>query len=686
MAKVLRSIKKFSSRKLETTTNNNITLPPTSDRSGDGITISGGGGRTTLPKLIEDGGGGGVSDRGEKELVLMKKSTRKVKDNNNNMNNNNNNEKEMLTMTKGRGEREKGEGKGKEHEKGTKIKKKSTTTTSSKGKSKGSPSTKNETLELRNNAMQEKRRRRVRKRTDGEDVVGRENDESGDEGLMEQAEYVVDSFEEGCNDYVGCYDFDKFCDVDETPAVNFSCLTPEEIIQTQKKQIQEIADLLAISASNASNLLRHYQWKTEVLHQRYWDSPEAVLKEAGLVCTALDADDETKFEGSGECLVCCEIVEGDECCALRCRHRFCFDCWSSYLTMKIKEGEVTRINCPALNCKYTVPDPVVQKLVDKEIYEKYLRFVTRSFVEDNAQLTWCPAPRCGNAITTDMLHGTIVQCRCSFRFCFSCHHEAHAPALCEQVKLWQKKCSDDSETGHWLGANTKDCPRCGVFVEKNGGCNHMTCRQCAHEWCWMCIKPWKGHTDYYSCVRYEKAQKKKAEKEKTKKGKKQSKLEQLEAEREAKRVALERYLTYYTKYLDYDAKLKNSLQLREKSQAKMKLLQSEQSTLAEVKFIETATEMVLECQNALKYSYVYSYYLEDNGAEKHIFVFLQEELEKTTQTLAEILDSASILRRRTETVDLTKLAQTKKDNLVRGVDHGLIEANIEEAYVTVDGL
>jgi len=118
----------------------------------------------------------------------------------------------------------------------------------------------------------------------------------------------------------------------------------------------------------------------------------------------------------------------------------------------------------------------------------------------------------------------------------------------------------------------------------------------------------------------------------------------------------------------------------------MKLLQSEQSTLAEVKFIETATEMVLECQNALKYSYVYSYYLEDNGAEKHIFVFLQEELEKTTQTLAEILDSASILRRRTETVDLTKLAQTKKDNLVRGVDHGLIEANIEEAYVTVDGL
>jgi len=137
-----------------------------------------------------------------------------------------------------------------------------------------------------------------------------------------------------------------------------------------------------------------------------------------------------------------------------------------------------------------------------------------------------------------MLHGTTVKCRCSFSFCFSCQYEAHAPASCDQVKLWQKKCNDDSETGHWLGANTKDCPRCSVLVEKNGGCNHMTCRQCSHEWCWMCNKPWKGHTDYYSCAKYEKIQKKKAEKEKNKKNKKQSKQEQVEAEREAKTYRL----------------------------------------------------------------------------------------------------------------------------------------------------
>jgi len=159
--------------------------------------------------------------------------------------------------------------------------------------------------------------------------------------------------------------------------------------------------------------------------------------------------------------------------------------------------------------------------------------------------------------------------------------------------------------------------------------------------------------------------------------KKQSKIELAEAEREAKRVALERYLTYYHKYLEHDMSLKQANEIREKAQSKMKTMQSEQSTLAEVKFIETTTEMMLECLNVLKYSFVYNYYLEDDAREKHIFAFLLMELQTTTQQLAEILEAPGILRRRTEAVDLAKLAQTKKDNLLRGVENGLVEEAID---------
>eukprot|EP01126_Amoeba_proteus_P064979 TRINITY_DN9161_c0_g2_i6.p1 TRINITY_DN9161_c0_g2~~TRINITY_DN9161_c0_g2_i6.p1 ORF type:complete len:432 (-),score=85.90 TRINITY_DN9161_c0_g2_i6:135-1430(-) len=427
--------------------------------------------------------------------------------------------------------------------------------------------------------------------------------------------------------------------------------------------ISEVAELLHISASSASNLLRMYGWKTEKLVLRFFDNPDQVLEEAGLLVDDGNAGD-VKLEGIGECLVCTEEVPANESCALMCGHRTCLTCWSSYLTTKITDGEVLHVSCPASNCRLVVPDEVVKKLVEKPIFDKYLHFVTKSFVEDSSHVSWCPAPGCGNAITTDMISGLVVRCTCGFRFCFSCHNEAHVPATCEQVRKWQQKCNDDSETSHWLGANAKSCPRCAVFVEKNGGCNHMTCRQCTYEWCWMCSKVWKGHDDFYSCTRYEKAEKKKA---KRKGRKKQTKSQTLEEEREQKRAALERYIGFYDKFLEYDNLVKNS-QMLDKSRALVQQLQAEQTISAEVKFIEKAAETLTECLEVLKYSYVYAYFLEDGCTEKLIFTMHQENVIQTCNALRSILESPGILQRRTETVDLTKLVTRKKDNLI-SLDH-----------------
>ena len=38
-------------------------------------------------------------------------------------------------------------------------------------------------------------------------------------------------------------------------------------------------------------------------------------------------------------------------------------------------------------------------------------------------------------------------------------------------------------------ANTKDCPKCKVVIEKSWGCNHMKCTQCGADFCWVTPKP-----------------------------------------------------------------------------------------------------------------------------------------------------------------------------------------------------
>ena len=59
-----------------------------------------------------------------------------------------------------------------------------------------------------------------------------------------------------------------------------------------------------------------------------------------------------------------------------------------------------------------------------------------------------------------------------------CGEESHEPANCKRMLEWKEKNANESETANWILANTKRCPKCNTRIEKNQGCNHMTCRQC----------------------------------------------------------------------------------------------------------------------------------------------------------------------------------------------------------------
>jgi len=197
------------------------------------------------------------------------------------------------------------------------------------------------------------------------------------------------------------------------------------------------------------------------------------------------------------------------------------------------------------------------------------------------------------------------------------------------------------------------------------------------------MRTWKGHADFFNCDKQDKEQEK---------GKRKSKRKKMEEEREKKQHAMKKYLHYNERFEFHEEAKKAEIELRLQATAKMKALQ-DNFTRPEVQFIENAVNELLECRIALKYTYVFAYYLfqdsdsappspdlaahaaqySSKGAAKDLFEMLQEDLTKTTDKLLEVVE---LLLRRTDTelivmkldaINHAYLARKKRENLLHAV-------------------
>ncbi|TVY73537.1 E3 ubiquitin-protein ligase dbl4, partial [Lachnellula suecica] len=435
--------------------------------------------------------------------------------------------------------------------------------------------------------------------------------------------------------------------------INFKVYHPSDIQSQQDDLIDEVNMILDIRKEDAAILLRHFRWNKERLIEDYMDRPKKVLEDAGLGPSTTGPPKLEVIPGF-MCDICCEDEEGLKSFAMKCGHRFCINCYTQYLSQKIKEeGEAARIQCPADGCKRVMDSRSLDLLVGAELQQRYHELLTRTYVEDKDQLKWCPAPDCQNAIEcgikkSDLLRVVpTVACDCKHRFCFGCILADHQPAPCDLVKMWLKKCADDSETANWISANTKECPKCNSTIEKNGGCNHMTCRKCKHEFCWICMGLWAEHgTSWYNCNRFEERSGSDARDAQTK-----------------SRVSLERYLHYYNRYANHEQSAKLDKDIYHKTEKKMIQLQSASGmSWIEVQYLNSASQALQTCRQTLKWTYAFAYYLgrvnltemfEDNQKDLEMAVeALSEMFEKPVTELAdsklkvEIMDKTSYCNKR----------------------------------------
>lgn len=449
----------------------------------------------------------------------------------------------------------------------------------------------------------------------------------------------------------------------------FRVYHPDDIQAQQDDLIDEVNMILDIRKEDAAILLRHFRWNKERLIEDYMDRPKKVLENAGLGPSSTGPPRLESIPGF-VCDICCEDEADLQSFAMKCGHRYCVTCYNQYLTQKIREeGEAARIQCPQDGCKRILDSKSLDLLVTAELQGRYLELLTRTYVEDKEQLKWCPAPDCVNAIECGIKKKDLdrvvptVACDCKHRFCFGCGLNDHQPAPCDLVKKWLKKCADDSETANWISANTKECPKCNSTIEKNGGCNHMTCRKCKHEFCWMCMGLWSEHgTSWYNCNRFEEKSGSEARDAQTK-----------------SRVSLERYLHYYNRYANHEQSAKLDKDIYQKTEAKMIKLQTASGlSWIEVQYLNAASTALQTCRQTLKWTYAFAFYLARNNMTE-MFEDNQKDLEMAVEALSEMfekpVEELSASQMKVEIMDKTSYCNKRRvilledtaDNLANGV-------------------
>ena len=113
------------------------------------------------------------------------------------------------------------------------------------------------------------------------------------------------------------------------------------------------------------------------------------------------------------------------------------------------------------------------------------------YIETNTDVVHhCPTPDCKMVYTVTSERGCFLCSHCGVLTCTKCHSPFHCGITCA-VNLQVQDSDEHMHVLDWLKKdpkNRKQCPKCGILIEKAGGCQHMTCKGCDSHICWHCLE------------------------------------------------------------------------------------------------------------------------------------------------------------------------------------------------------
>jgi len=163
-----------------------------------------------------------------------------------------------------------------------------------------------------------------------------------------------------------------------------------------------------------------------------------------------------------------------------CNHGACEDCWLKWGETQVphcRTQKQERFRCLGPACVEIVARPVLE-------YCAAASAELRSLNQDMRRRI---------ALQNNPLYPEAVQVDCRRPGCVGLGYLGFDSVMCficeEQWPVSESASSRSRLSSCGLPGTVKACPGCRAPIEKNGGCDHMSCR-CGHQFYWTTLKPY----------------------------------------------------------------------------------------------------------------------------------------------------------------------------------------------------
>ena len=163
-----------------------------------------------------------------------------------------------------------------------------------------------------------------------------------------------------------------------------------------------------------------------------------------------------------------------------CRHTFCLECISSYVSVKCNTFEIP-IKCPANKCPSVIDPNDLREILSDDLFKRVI-FLTRK------KEGFISCPFC-SAISAPKDSTNVITCHnCHRTFC-SHHGNAHPNHItCEEYEESLDFNPDLKPSMSLIQQTTKECPNCHALTALEEGCNLVKCTLCNTKFCYKCLE------------------------------------------------------------------------------------------------------------------------------------------------------------------------------------------------------